>query len=474
MNHVRNFIFLVGFLAVLVPLVVTCPLNVTASSAIQPPPEKLPPSPSAKPTPAQQYSGELLAYLLKVVLGRAGQPQSREDWRVRGIDEELDFDHIVKVMRDPQKNQLDFVVLDPDILDLSQVLYHYDEKLSLYKGEYGITGIYPAPEVLAIRLFLLKKIKSREKIDLDAFMRREASLLDENYQTSQEDLAATRLSAQEMTFLRDTFQNDPAFYRYLTCPFLLKEIAETGVLASGDLTEKIIQSANYTPFRCKPMGLRENREAVRIAFLPSMTKEFIFGKNHPSLSEYGFKPTEFLEDIFIKLKKEILDTTRENLRRTLLKPPYPELTEPQWRKLWQELSQHDIVFHIENKRPLVIYPENATKVIREICPEADFTVILLGKNTYRAIYFDPVRDLYPSVNRLYMDIMDIKYNQVGEEIAIISQFICSRLKNHMALLIDRMGIEKGNHPQDSSHQPPATRARPPEGWVLPERPFVKN
>jgi len=65
--------------------------------------------------------------------------------------------------------------------------------------------------------------------------------------------------------------------------------------------------------------------------------------------------------------------------------------------------------------------------IREVCPEADFTVILLGKNTYRAIYVDPVRDIYPSVNRLYLDIMDIEYNQAGEEIDTISQFICVRL-----------------------------------------------
>ena len=451
MNHKRNFIFLLGFLAILVPLVVICPLKVTASSAIQPPPEKHQSSPSTQLTPAQQYSGELLAYLLKVVLGRAGQPESRDPWRIRAIDEALDFDHIVKVMTDPQKSQLDFVVLDPDILDLSQVLYHYDEKLSLYKGEYGITSIYPAPEVLAIRLFLLKKMKSREKIDLDAFMRREADLLNENYQPSPEDLAATGLSAREMKFLRDIFQSEPAFYRYLTCSFLLKELKETDVLAPGSRTEKIIQSNDYTQFRCKPIGSRENKSTVRIAFLPSMTKEFIFGKDSPSLSEYGFKPTEFLEDIFVKLKKEILKTTRENLKRELSKPPYPKLTERQWRELWHQLSQKDIAFCVQNKRPFVIYPENATKVIREVCPEADFTVILLGKNTYRAIYFDPARDLYPSVNRLYMDIMDIQHHQVGEEIAIISQFICSRLKNHMALLIGRMGIEKGALPVKSPH-----------------------
>ena len=184
MSLKRNFIFPLVFLTILFPVAVTCPLNNAVSSTATPPSEEQ--TPSHNLSPAQQHSGELLAYLLKVVLGRAGQPESRDPWRGRAIDEALDFDHIMKVMTDPEENQLDFVVLDPDILDLSQVLYHYDEKLSLYKGEYGITSIYPAPEVLAIRLFLLKKMKSLEKINLDAFMRREASLLDENYQTSQE------------------------------------------------------------------------------------------------------------------------------------------------------------------------------------------------------------------------------------------------------------------------------------------------
>jgi hypothetical protein len=430
MNHKRHFILLLGFLTILLPLVVTCRPHIATSSTVGPPSHKL--------TPAQQHSGELLAYLLKVVLGRAGQPKSRESWRIRAIDEPLDFDRIVRVMTDPKENQLDFVVLDPNILDLSQVLFHYDEKMSLYKGDYGVTSVYPAPEILAIRLFLLKKMNSGEKIDLDAFMRREGNLLNENYQTSPEDLAATHLSSREMKFLRDTFQNDPAFYRYLMCPFLLKEVSETGVLVSSDLTEKIIQSAHYTPFQCKPMGREKNREVVKIAFLPSMTKEFVYGKNKPSLSEHGFKATEFLEDIFVKLKKEIINATREHLKRKFSKPPYPKLTEPQWRKLWHELSEHDIAFYIENERPLVIYPENASQIIREVCPEADFTVILLGKNTYRAIYFDPIRDIYPSVNRLYLDIMDIEYHQAEEEIDTISQFICSRLMDRIGTLIDRM------------------------------------
>ena len=436
MSLKRNFIFPLVFLTILFPVAVTCPLNNAVSSTATPPSEEQ--TPSHNLSPAQQHSGELLAYLLKVVLGRAGQLKSREDWRVRAFEEPLDFDHIVKVMRNPEKNQLDFMVLDPDILDLSQVLFHYDEKLSLYKGDYGVTSVYPAPEILALRLFLLKKINSGERMDLDAFMQREGDLLNKDYQPSSEDLAATGLSEVEMKFLRDIFLSEPAFYRYLTCPFLLKELGETDVFASGKLTESIVQSARYTPFRCRPMGPGGNPDAVRIAFLPSMTKEFVYGKDAASLSRHGFKPTEFLDEIFNNLKTEILEATRETLKRKLSKPSYPKLSKRRWAKLWQELMKHNITFYVENERPLVIYPENASQVIGEVCPEADFTVILLGKNIYRAIFFDPPNDLYPSVNRLYMDIMDIEYHQGGEEIDTISQFICSRLLNRIGHLTERM------------------------------------
>ncbi|MCF8128722.1 MAG: hypothetical protein K9N10_09420 [Deltaproteobacteria bacterium] len=341
-------------------------------------------------------------------------------------------------MTDPEGNRLDFMVLDPDILDLSQVLFHYDDRLSLYKGDYGITSVYPAPEILALRLFILKKMNACEKFDLDAFMGRKAKLLDKNYRTSPEDLAATGLSAREMKFLRDIFQSEPAFYRYLTCPFLLKELKETDVLASGNMTDKIIQSANYTPSQCESMHFSEPGNAVRIALLPSMTKEFIYGKEAPSLSECGFNPTEFLENIFIKLQMDILETTLKTIKKVFSKPPHKELTNPQIHELWQRLSQKNIAFYVENKRPLVIYPENAAKLTREVCPEADFTVILMGKNIYRAIYFDPTKDAYPSVNRIYMDIMDVEYDQAGEEIEIIGQFICSRLHNRITMMIDHM------------------------------------
>ncbi|MGM0426676.1 MAG: hypothetical protein ACQEQ7_05520 [Thermodesulfobacteriota bacterium] len=43
-------------------------------------------------------------------------------------------------MTQTERNPLDLMVLDPNILDLTTVLYHYDKDLSLYEGEYVNRG----------------------------------------------------------------------------------------------------------------------------------------------------------------------------------------------------------------------------------------------------------------------------------------------------------------------------------------------
>ena len=50
---------------------------------------------------------------------------------------------------------------------------------------------------------------------------------------------------------------------------------------------------------------------------------------------------------------------------------------------------------------------------------ADFTLILLGKNVYRAIYIDPENDIYPHEKRIYLDVDDIRYQQIDDEIDTI-------------------------------------------------------
>lgn len=451
MKSFPRFLHLVLFLVVPAFLAIVFPLKTGAEVLLPDDQEILLPSQFSELTPAERYSGELLAYLMAVVLGRAGQPESREQWRSRALEEPFDFDRIVKTMTEPERNRLDYMVLDPNILDLSQVLFHYDEILSLYKGEYGVTSVYPAPQILAIRLFLVKKIASGEKINLDAFIEREADLLNEAYQPNSEDLDATGLSAQEMKFLRDVFLSRPSFYRYLASPFLVSELEKTGILKMGSFTRGIARSANNGDLKCNFNGFGKQKDAVKIAILPSMTKEFVFGNNHTTLSVYGFKPTELLKGIFARLKAQILEATRKNLRKIVSKPPYPRLSDSEWAALWLTISEEYIAFCAEDRRPLVIYPENASKVIGEVSPQADFTVILMGKNVYRAIFFEPAKDGYPAVNRMYIDIMDMEYNQAGEEIETISHFICSRLKPRINILLARSGQQKKG-PSAKAHQ----------------------
>ncbi len=393
-----------------------------------------------KLTPAQQYAGEILSYLLQVVLGQAGRPESREDWKIRGVDEKLDFKNIVEVMTNPERDQLDLMVLDPNILDLTRTLYYYDEKLSLYKGDFSIASIYPAPEFIAIRLLLLQKIHRTEKINLKALIDREALLLDPELKPSPGDLNAMNLKPAELKLIRDIIESEPRIYQYLKSPFLVKAFYDTGAIEGCKFVKQGIREAGYKRYQCSRFGGSDKLDALKILFLPSIMREFYYGDSNRGLSQHGFKPTEFFHEMTKKLVKEILAATKTRLRKEIirLKEGKPEISVSQWDRLWNRIAEENISFYIEDERPLVIYPENAGKTIRDVCPEADFTVILLGKNIYKSIFFDKIRDVYPAVDRLYVDIMDIKHSETEDETEKISEFICSRLRDRIRGMIGKV------------------------------------
>lgn len=91
-----------------------------------------------------------------------------------------------------------------------------------------------------------------------------------------------------------------------------------------------------------------------------------------------------------------------------------------------------IAFQALPTQPLVIYPENAAKVIRETCPDADFVIILLGRNVYQAIHIELARDIYPAVNRIYLDITDVKHSQVSSEVAEIGGFLYQKINPRLS------------------------------------------
>ena len=119
---------------------------------------KTPPKDESELTPAQQYAGEVLSYLMPLILGQSGNSNSKNDWATKGLDEKLDFKNISEKMTNSDKSKTGLLVFDPSILGLTEVLYYYDKKLNLNKGDSSNTSIYPSPELIAIRLLLLQKI----------------------------------------------------------------------------------------------------------------------------------------------------------------------------------------------------------------------------------------------------------------------------------------------------------------------------
>ena len=385
---------------------------------------------SSSLSPSSQYAGELLSYLLQIVLGQEGSPRLKKEWSTRGFDEELDYGKISRTLSDPDAGHLDLIVLDPDLHYLTRVLYHYDKGLSQYKGRFDFASIYPATEIVALRLLLLKMINKGKKINMEELIRREDLLMNPHVEISKKDLKAVNLNSDEMQFLRDILHEEPRLFDYLKSPFLIKGLVKVGAVNVDSFSREMIELANYKGCRCSYSAGSKRTDAVKIAVVPSIIGEFDFDRNHPGLSEYGFAPTEDLVKILGKLESDILRRTRQLLEKEACAILSLKGIGGKSRDaIWNEILQNDLAFYVEDKRPMVITPQNAVEVLGDVCPEADFTVILLDKNVYLTVDLDEKKDIYPAVPRLYLDILDIQYSQTGNEIEEISRFICSRLKS---------------------------------------------
>jgi hypothetical protein len=132
-----------------------------------------------------------------------------------------------------------------------------------------------------------------------------------------------------------------------------------------------------------------------------------------------------------RLKEDILSRTKTLLQGELQKGPgRPQPVGGEDREnLCQKIIRERISFFIQDQRPLVISPGNAQQVTKGMRPTADFAVIILGKNVYLSMDFRE-KDRFPRVNRLFLDIMDIKHSQMEEEVDQISRFIVSQLRDY--------------------------------------------
>jgi hypothetical protein len=349
-------------------------------------------------TPAQEYAGEIMSYLLRVVLGQAGKPEGRKEWATEGRRSDLRLQSFYEIMSSPDRNIQEIMVLDGNILALSRILYRYDESLSCSKGKPGLASIYPAPEFLAIRMLLLRKIEKGEKIFLQALFERESKLSSRAYQPSLGDLEATNLNIEEWYLIRDILWKEPHLYDYLKSPFLVKALYETGAVEKDGFATRKIAEASYRARRCRLLSGSKGAGTVKVLLLPSMTKEFEISDSRDAL-----KPTFFLSEMIARLRSGVVECMKT-----------------------QSAEAPDVSFYILDEAPLVVYPENAQEVIHDVFPDADFTIIVLGKNVYLALHIDEVRDAYPTVNRMYIDLADIQYNQIHEMCKKVSEFISTR------------------------------------------------
>jgi len=385
---------------------------------------------SVRIPPSQEYAGEILSYLMQVVLGKAGQPKWRDEWATRGLDEALDLGNIKDVMADSGKNKFALIVHDANILGLSEVLYHYDKSLNQFKGQASFDSIYPSPELIAVRILLLQKIHQNEKVNFRHLFTQERLLIDSGSEPKPEELTAANLTLEELQLLREVIRAEPRFMTYMAHPFLVTALYRTGVIEKDKFVEKMIKKANYEQYPCRHLAGSHRKDAVAISLLPSMINEFEYDDSLQANYKHGFKPTDLYKRMQNRLKNMILERTK-SLIENENQSNNNGLTNPSgrdWDALWEKIVTEKIAFHTQDQRPLVIYPGNEQQVIQEVCPEADFSVIILGKNVYLSLFFDKNKDNYPKRNSIYLDIIDLKYNQVGEEVDRISRFIVSKLK----------------------------------------------
>jgi hypothetical protein len=341
---------------------------------------------------AEQIAGEIMAYLLEVVLGLAGAPDKRDAWATRGLDLPLDFDMVSRRMFGPVPLRAELMVLDTNILGLSRVLYHYDRRLNLFKGEREHDSLYPCAELMAIRLFLLQKRHRNERVSIAALLRNRERFAPGSRDPGGAELAAMQLSAAEFRYLKAIFQSEPAFLRYLRHPFIISTFRKIGVAEPDVLTLSADLAATYSQLACEKDG-KTKLPAATIAIVPAMNAMFdavpFTGRIRPS-GDYLTLQEQIKSEIVSKIQQDT------NGPSTAAQVAFYTLA-----------------------RPVTITPENADRVIGQLCPRADFTVILLGKNVYRAIFIDPQADIPPHKNRIFLDVDDVRYQQIDDEIAAI-------------------------------------------------------
>jgi len=404
------------------------PVGVEPEKPVQP----VSPTHAAIPAPASQYAAEVLSYMMQVTLGKAGNPKLRAEWSQRGLNLPLDFETISDLMLGPNKQPSRVMVLDNNILGLSQVLYHYDQGLNLFKGRNGQKSLFPSKELLSVRVMLAQKLSRGEKISMAVLMQRKSQILDPQVPAENIVLDGTRLTLSEMRLLKDVIRSDPSFMTYLEHPFIVETLYRIGAVSMDTYVFEKIQLAHYADYQYGRTTGDDWDKTITVSILPSFANAFAYGDMDIDMYPSGLMPDEtYIETIEI-LKNTMIRFLQKLVRAQMFgDSTATDAAEEKRRNVRVNaiIDEHVGIFNM-TKRPLVVYPENAEKVLQHICPNADFNVIVLGKNVYLSLRISEV-DTFPHANRVYLDAIDIKHEQVDYEISQISMYVFKKLKNYI-------------------------------------------
>ena len=201
----------------------------------------------------------------------------------------MDFRAVADAMADPNSRKSDYLVLDPNILGLSRVLYHYDKRLNQFGGAYLYDSIYPTAELVALRLFLLQKRNRGEKMNLTAILQRRDLFLSTTAPVAA-DITETGLNQEEIEFLQDVFRSGAFFFEYLQNPFLVKALHRLDVIQTDGKIQAALRRAHYRSCAChRRSGSSQGRGGKNcdFAFHPGGIRD---PGNRPGNTWPGFSP----------------------------------------------------------------------------------------------------------------------------------------------------------------------------------------
>ena len=209
----------------------------------------------------------------------------------------------------------------------------------------------------------------------------------------------------------------------------MEALHKVGIVEMDVYVKSKVKSADYSRLAAEYTRGARPDNIVRVAILPSLTKSFDVQAKADAGFPLGFRANDDYILAVEALKAKLAAAIQHRLVDDLGEEEGDSLSLAEKEKKAADMVNSYLQFFDLDKRPLVIYPENAEKVIQSLCPDADFNFIILGKNVYLSMYIDEERDVFPSVNRIYLDIMDIGQSQSDYDINQVGEYLFNRIKS---------------------------------------------